>query len=894
MTLGYLKKYIVNTIKKTKANININIETEKLLVREINNGNQKHIRFLLINKIDPMSEAALSRISNLIKVEDDLVKTDSLRQQFLKEKSAVDVKLNSATQLQIDSIKSNLNKLNTSSGKLTTIKSEINKVGAIYDESVTSIADYDSIKKMTKLNQYFTQVKSLYNDISHFKKNLDSINELIAQEYEIISEDITYPLNEIFAIHFNLTQARNFQDYLEHESMNLSDDLKSIIFKIVSPIKKTIKSYNNLLGEIIISITEALKEGNQELVFKLIKIIDYEANEDMKLVLMENLGLLKISVNSDYSTRRVTRRNYKKFFYDKLEESLGETFDKCVEHFADDKMLVYDNLNWLEDELIFVNDTLSRIFPRNWEINNFIQNVYYNKLHNFTMYIINTDPPAEDLLRILAYDTHYNKFLLALLTIEDDDEARNNRKSVIKSTQQKSIIGEDLKNVVLEDYLKVIVQKMDEWNVNLMDQESKTFRERDIPPDLYNYRQVIEDEDASDQPVMLDIETDVYVLPDLKTSLTMLKEQADVAADSGYGKILVGVIENWSACYIKRIMNYQEIIDDEFDNYMSIYNNERFLIKESKARRLFRGTKNKPVVNLDEMSQEELSNISREGLMEYLAALGNTFEINTDRLQDKFLPSYKEKVHTSYQDKIEQSFEDTLTPSTELNAKIIRTIVDIIINDLYPALSTVFTKSWYDDGNKHHLVDNKNMAQRIVETISEYMEELRGYTTYDIYLVTFNVLLDTFISSYIRIGYENILYGDGKKIDPSAVKKFKSFSEGVGRDVTIIYGGLEDLFTRKDSAYLLNSLRAIEFLGDLGTCENPMEFIPEMWENEILGSFYFCSVEYVRGVLLCRKDMEKAEVNLLINQLVKIQKMYHEEVNPPVMMTGTLNEFYFS
>lgn len=836
------------------------------------------------NVVNSMSEGALNRISNLISIEDDLVKISALRQQFSKEKSTIDHKLNSVTKLQINSIISNLTKLNESSSKLTHIKLEINKVNSIYDESIGSIDNYDSIQRMTKANQFFKQVKNLLDDITGFRRNLDNLNSLIKNELDLIIDDITYPLDHLFKIHYNLTQLRNFQDYIEVFLDMLSDDLKAIINNIGTPLKVTVKNFDELLKEIIISLTEAIKEGNTQLVFKLVKIIDFEANEDLKVVLKQNLKLTENMVNIDYAKTRLRKRNYKKFLFDKLEESLIETFDQCIKHFLHDQMLVYDNLNWLEDEIIFVNDTLSQYFPKSWNINSFMQGVYYNKLHNFTMDIIKTDPPAEDLLRILSYDTHYNKFLVALQSIDDNKTVKAG----------KSIIGEDLKNIVLEDYLKVIVDKMEEWNENLIKSETQTFNRREVPPDLYNYHQVIEDEDANDQPIMLDIETAVYVLPDFKVALSMLKEQADVAAESGYGKILVGVIEHWSTCYIKRVVNYQEVIDEEFDNYMSIYNNERFLIKESKAKRLLRRRKSNDHINLDEMTQEELSQISKEGLIEYLAALGNTFEINTDRLQDKFLLTYKDKVHTTYKGAIEKAFEDTVTPSTELNAQVIRTIVDIIINDLYPALSQLFSKNWYEGSQKTYMTDDdKPMAQMIAETIGEYMEELRGYTTYDIYSVTFNVLLDTFIQAYIKIGIENILHGNGKKIDPGASKKFKSFGEAINRDVSILYTGLEHLFTRKDTSYLLNSLTAIEFLNDLATCENPMDFIPQMWENEILALFYYCSVEYVRGICLCRKDLDKNEINLLVNLLVKIQKQYHERVPLPTMITGTLNDFHF-
>lgn len=837
-----------------------------------------------------MSEAALSRIGNLIKVEDELTKIPNLKQQFLKEKASIDAKLNTITQRQIDSILKDMKKLSESMVKLNNVKGNINRINLIYDDSLAQAKDNEVIRQVTDVNQFLTQVKNLYKDISKFKQSLETLDLLIDKEFEVISADITYPLDNIFQIHYHFTEARNLQDYLELGSFYLSDDLKSIVSKVLIPIKKTLKKFDILLKEIVISMTEGLKEGNSEMILKLITIIDFEAKEDLKVALRKNLKLMEFKNFSgiDYSTFRGSRRNYKKFFYDKLEESLADTFDKCVEHFSEDRILVYDNLNWLEDELVFVVDTFSPLFPKYWKIDSFIEYVYYNKLHNFTMDVINTDPPAEDLLKILAYDSHYGEFIISLYADVDNKASKQ-----VTKKEKKSIIGDELKKVVLDDYLSVIVKKMEEWNDNLMKQESTSFVERSVPPDVYTYRQTFEDEDSNDQPITVEIRSDVFVLPDFKTSLTIFKEQADVAVESGYGSILVGVIENWSTCYIKRILNYKLIVEDEFDKYMTVYTNERFLIQESKAKRLFRKQSSQPVVDLDKLTPEELDAISRRGLIEYLTALGNTFEITTDRLQDKFLPNYKAKVHSSYQSRIQTSFEDTVTPSTELIAQVIRAIIDIIVNDLYPALSSVFTKSWYEAGHNQTSTES-TMAQKILETICEYMEELRSYASYDIYLCIFALLLDLFISTYIRIGYENVLHGSGKKIEPHEKKKYKSFSEEIERDTTTFYGGLEHLFTRKDSYYLLNSLRAIEFLADLGTCEDPMNFIPQLWENEILASFYYCSVEYVRGICLCRKDMDKSSTNRLVEQLESIQNEYHKNVPVPTELTSTLNDFSFT
>lgn len=837
-----------------------------------------------VAKSTTMNDIALSRIDNIIKVEDDLSKLQTLRQQFIKEKLSLERQLTAATQLQTDLIMSNLTKLSQAVLKLNNIKANINKVHQVHDESITNVKDYETIQKMTSLNQFLNQVSSLYQDIKNFRQYLDGLNVEIEQEFQIIQEDISYPLNNILPIHFKVTQVRNFADYLELDS-GLSDDLRSIVYKIVAPLKKTIGLYDELITEIIISITESAREGNLELVFKLITIIEYEASEDLKLDLINNLNLSNHDIRSiNYKTFRNRKRGYKKLFYDKLKLGLDDTFHKCLDHFQQDKMLVYDNLQWLEDELVFVQQQLDPLFPQDWAISTYIQQVYYNNLHKFTMDVINSDPPAEDLMRILSYDAHYSKFIGGLQVLTE--------KSVKK--EQRSIIGEELKDMVLEDYMKVIILRNDEWNKTLIKQESHTFTHREDPPDKYLYIQTIEDEDANNNTILIDIENEVYVLPDFKTPLTMLKEQADVAADSGYSKILVGVVENWSACYIQRIENYQSIIEDEVARYMTAYTNQRFLIPQTKTQRFFRfnNKKSLPPVDIENMTPEQLAEISREGLIEYLAALGNTYEINTDRLQDKFLERYKEKVHSNYHTRIDKSFQDILAPSTELNAQIIRTIVDIIINDIYPALSEVFKKSWYESDNHHG--DEPIMADRIVETLAEYMSELRSYCTYDIYLVTSSILLDAFVADYIRIGFQNILQGDGKKIDPHPTKKYQSFQEAIVRDITIFFEGLLPLLTRKDSNFLVGSLSAIELLVDLAFCENIRLDVIDIWKQSILPKFYHCSTAYVRGILLCRKDIDTKEVNLLIPELEKIKLQYHQEFEPPLLPMAALNDFEYA
>lgn len=826
-----------------------------------------------------MTDLALLRISNFIKVEEDLSKVVSLREQFNKEKASIDVKLNTTTQLQIESIVSNLEKLKTSAEKLTNINENLDNINTIYDESITNVKDYQTLREASNVFQRMVQTQNLYTDIANYRQYAEHIGNMIDAEFEAVSENIDYPLYNLFRIHYNVTQARNFLEYLTRASATLSDDAQSIVSKITGPIRRVVRKFDDLLKEIIISITEAVKEGNREIVTKLVRVIQYEATEDAKLSLTTSLDLINDESlhSADYSKYRSTQRNYLKFFYDRLEDSLTDTFNKCVEHFRDDPMAVFDDLSWLEDELIFVERSLVDLFPSSWQVEDFIHKTYFNLLHKFTIGIIESNPPAEDLMIILSYDSHFSSFIASL---------RGKSKK-----EERSILGEQLKETVLSDYMAVIVSKMQEWNENLVKQEAIDFTVRQAP-DVYSYRQTFEDLDDNDNPISGDVITDVYVLPDFKTTLTMLTQQADAAGDSGYGKVLVGVIENWSICYNKRVAAYMELIEDEMVKYMSIYNNEACLIKELKTKRFLRlQSRPPPEYDLSSMTEEQLTEISRPGLLEYLTALGNTYEINTDKLQESFLPKYMSKVHMTYQEKIEQAFEATIVPSMDLNALVIRSVNEIIINDLLPALSIVFTSKWYDSDKP----SDEPAARRIVDTVTEYMSELRGYASLDFYSLTFTVLIDSLMVQYIRIGYQNILHGDGRKIDRKAAKKHHMFHEVLDHDIKIFFDGLNPLLSGKDRAYLVKSLTALDFLISLATCENYMEDVPQLWENDILPTYYDCAVDYVRGALMCFKDVDDKSIPPLIERLRQIKRDYHETVPAPdqVHAVVTLNHFTF-
>lgn len=818
-----------------------------------------------------MSDLALSKIGGLIKSPEDLSKLDDIRQQFAKEKSTVDIKLSTTTDVQITSINHNLAQLNQTIANLEEIKGGISKFHNTYEESVSSVKDYDLIRRIISINQYLNQVTSLYEDIRRLRGILDTLNRDIINETNIIKDDLSYTLPNILVIHYRYTQIRNFADYLENYSQTLSDDFKSIVYNIISPVRETIRLFDELLNECIMSITESTKIDNFELLYKVVSIILWEDKEDTKLSVMQNLNLIKNDANKRYNDFRFKRRNYRKFFFERFKLTFEDTFNSCVDHYRSDPIGLYDNLQWLEDELMFVYKYLSPLLPKDWQFGAFTEKVFYDKLHQYTMDMINQEPPAEDILRILLYDKKFGNYLKQL------------------EGTAKSIIGDDLKENVLDDYLKNITDKMKEWNDSLMKQETAYFADRVREPEKYPFEQVIEDEDAFNNVLEISVDMTAYVLADFNTPLSMLKQQADVAAESGYSKILVAVIEGWCSAFIARVENFQVVVDEEMDRYFAVFGNEKFLIKESKAKRLFK--KRPTIVNVDDLSPEEQQNISRPGLVEYFGALANSFEISGETITSKFIDAYKEKVHTNYHVKISQAFESAAASVNSLNSEVCIAISNIIINDLYVEMCNLFTKHWLEDGMKQ--TGDAMLATKMTETIFEYLNELRDYCIYTIYQNLCQIFLDRFICAYLKIGFENILLGDGKKINPET-QGYKSFASRVQKDAELLFGGLQDLFTIKDKRYLFATVSAIDFLGELGTTPNPMEDIPNLWKFRILPVFYNCSTDYVKAVVYCRKDMDKTQWRTLEPILEDMKVKYHEEVEPPQYPVLTLDDFEFT
>ncbi|ODV64355.1 SNARE-binding exocyst subunit SEC6, partial [Ascoidea rubescens DSM 1968] len=805
--------------------------------------------------------AALSKISDLIRTEDDLVTISDLRTQLVNEKSSIDIQLKSIFQKQIQLTMNGLNNLGRAQSSINYLNSNFNRISRISLENINSIEKYELINKMNNIYQFFNSVNSIYNKILTFKDSCDHINGLINQDLSTIVEDDEADIEKniitdvgdlfpnLFKIHFNLTKLRDFKDQLDDYSLNLSSDYKLLILKLFQPLDFIILKFNKLLKEIISGLLESFQVQNYELIIKLFKIIEVEEKEDLKISCilkiidhrahellkknMEENGIkyinatkiieshndhingktnnnndnnlpiapkltyqqqqfydksykhLKIQILSSNVTSRMKNRNYLKFFFQNLESSINETFQNCQDHFFNinsnnNTFEILNNLDWIKIDLLSAYGIQNNLKPPcRWNFFNRIFQIYYDKCQTILSKLIDMEPETLIILNILDFDKDFTSFCKNDLNL--------------KKNELKSIIGEETKEKLLSDYLDLIINKMNDWMNNLIKNENKTFIERKNAPE-------------TDGEGFLGLEGS-------NIAAQMFRQQADVAAGSGQGKILSGVVVDFCKILIKRQNNWSNILKDEVSKLIMVNNRE---------------TKNN-----NEDGETNPEDEVPGGLIEYIIALGNDQLRGADMIES-VRNKYVKMVSKKYQDEMEENLNLALDGFINLSKQSLEAIILIMFDDLKPPYSEIFTKKWYNESGTE--------AQQIVSTLLEYIVDFKTFINPILFDIIIEDIIDELILKYIQAlnNQDNHSFSNGNE-----KKKTKNI-EKIKLDIGIFYKSLSEFY-----GDLQNKFRMFEYLIDFIFLEDVDELVEKF--KELVNDYNDIPLEFMKQILYNKK-----------------------------------------
>lgn len=326
------------------------------------------------------------------------------------------------------------------------------------------------------------------------------------------------------------------------------------------------------------------------------------------------------------------RRNYPDRFFEALKKSVHTLFEGCYEAFQGNPDEILDNLNWIYSDLDMIRDDLIKCMPARWNIYEKFVVFYHKELYALLNRILDTEPNALIILKILNYVNDYYETMKTQLDVPRDP-----------LLTPPLLDGKEDK--LFDDYLALIVSKLREWKVNLGSSEKVNFIERAVPPEM-------------DDENKLGMQGEVIMF-------SIISQQVDVAAESGQARILLGTVEECGSILKERQESWEATMREQVQLQI-----------------------NDPTDGKSESSVPG-------GLVEYLIALAND-QIKGADYAEALSGKTAEMVSKKYRAQVISTWDFVSDGFINLAKACIAGLISIIFHDLIPPFQDLFAKSvWY-------------------------------------------------------------------------------------------------------------------------------------------------------------------------------------------------------
>lgn len=327
---------------------------------------------------------------------------------------------------------------------------------------------------------------------------------------------------------------------------------------------------------------------------------------------------------------------------------------------------------------------------------------------------------------------------------------------------------------LIEKYLQTIISKLDQWVDNLMVTEKKQFTARADPPEL----------DAEG----------LYGMQGAVILFQMVNQQIDLAMESGQGGILARVVEESTRCMRGVQEQWSRLIEGEYKKQIE-----------------------KP---------EEAAG----GLGEYCIALAND-QIKSADYAEALSGRLEALVSEKYKIVIVERLNDAIDGYLDVAKKCTQTLIDIVFNDLKPALKQLFQPTWYD-----------GIMVQIIETMRDYMGDFQQYLNPSILELLVEDMLDAFLVAYLTA-----LANATKLRMPAAANRIRD-------DVSLAFQFFSSVKPAKD---LERYFEVVELVLALLEASKSLAFL-SFWE---FAKIHGPNVNFVEGLMKARDDLDRTAVS---------------------------------
>lgn len=313
--------------------------------------------------------------------------------------------------------------------------------------------------------------------------------------------------------------------------------------------------------------------------------------------------------------------------------SIKKKFEEAYKLDEGDPAHFLDNLQWMYQDIIRIEADVVPCFPSEYEIRSLFIREYHKALNSTLKTLVSSDPGASVLLALFEWLKEYKVSMKEL--------------NVPPELLEPPLLDGKEQNLI-EDYLQVIVKKLEEWSANLMKTEIDEFTTRKDAPEV--------DADGLYGP-----QGGAPIL------FQMVNQQVDLAMESGQGAILARVV--------------------------------------SEVNRVIRGMQEQWVRTIDSEYRKQIDKPEEVagGLVEYLIALAND-QIKSADYAEAVLARLEPLVSEKYRVTINERLNDAIDGYLDVAKRCTQTLIDVIFNDIKSVTKMLFNPSWYE-GIMHQIVE---------------------------------------------------------------------------------------------------------------------------------------------------------------------------------------------
>lgn len=308
-----------------------------------------------------------------------------------------------------------------------------------------------------------------------------------------------------------------------------------------------------------------------------------------------------------------------------ITDSVGRKFQAAYEDNKTDPVGFLDSIQWMYQDIIRVQGDIVPCFPPDYDIEGHYIKAYHKSLNSTLKEIVASEPGANVLLTLFEWLKGY----------KSDMKELGVRPELLEPP-----LLDGKEQALIEDYVSVIIKKLDEWSSNLIKTEIDEFTTRAEPPE---------------------VDADGLYIPQggAPVLFQMVNQQVDLAMDSGQGSILSRVVHEVARVLRSMQARWSKVIEGEYKKQVE-----------------------KP---------EEVA----AGLVEYLIALGND-QIKSADYTETLLGRLEGAVSEKYRVPIAERLNEAIDGYLDVAKKCTQTLIDVIFNDLKPATKNLFQPQWYD------------------------------------------------------------------------------------------------------------------------------------------------------------------------------------------------------